>query len=180
MSSWCNVDQPIPMADGNFQRILRFYLFECPVTFDGAPVSARGVPLERRGWQGAALRTLLARMKQGIRYLEIRSDTDVDAAVKNEEAASSLSDPRFELIAFREDSRLGKTRTILYMIRNAFAHGSFCVERTDRGAVYWFSGGKDGNVRARIRLKEETLLRWIDLIQSPAPTGKRGKKVPTR
>lgn len=181
MSNWYDPTLPIPVGDRNFQKILTFYLFECPVTIGKAGVSVRGISLERCGWRGRTLTSLLSRMKQTasghLSYLAVPASADVGEAVRNEEAASTLSDPHFELIAFREDTRLGKTKTILYMIRNALAHGSFHVARTDRGSVYWFDSSKGGHVRARIRLREETLLAWMELIRSgPSAAGRAPKR----
>ena len=127
MNQWYDPACPIPQEDGNFRKILNFYLFECPVD----RVSVRGVTLERLGWRGAGLTALLGRMKAAatgtLCYLPVSSGTDVGEAVAQAERSPALSDPDFELIAFREDQRLGKTRTILYRIRNALAHGSFSV-----------------------------------------------------
>lgn len=46
------------------------------------------------------------------------------------------------------------------MIRNAFAHGSFEVI----GKIYYFECYNKEDLRAIIRLKEKTLLSWIELI----------------
>ena len=54
--------------------------------------------------------------------------------------------------------------TIFYYIRNALAHGSFMVN----GDIYSFESSKDGTTKAAIRLREETLLKWIkDVSLSP-------------
>lgn len=58
------------------------------------------------------------------------------------------------------------------MIRNAFAHGSFSVENVDGQHIYCLESAKDGSLRARMRLREETLLEWMKLIEMPVGDAK--------
>ena len=171
MAEWWKNGNKIPFDNINFQTILRFYLFECPVTTESVKkkkkikkhVSARGIPLERQGWSGNALNTLLAAMKRNasssLKYMVVAPSSDVGTVVRNEEALSTQSDPNFELLVFKENSSLGKTKSIFYMIRNAFAHGSFSIVETNNGTIYYFQSEKDGETKSQIRLKEKTLFR---------------------
>lgn len=186
MSSWWKNTNAIPLENKAFQKIIKFYLFECPVVtvtknkntneITKKHVSARGTPLERRGWSGPALNTLLAAMKRistsEMKYITVNSESDLGEVVDNEERNSVLKLPHFELIAFKEISGLGKTKSILYMIRNAFAHGSFSVENVDGQHIYCLEAAKDGSLRARMRLREETLLEWMKLIEMPVGDAK--------
>ena len=68
------------------------------------------------------------------------------------------------MIVIAERSDMSLTSSIFYYIRNAFAHGSFMVD----GDVYSFESSKDGTIKAAIRLREKTLLKWIqDISVSP-------------
>lgn len=189
MAEWWRNGNKIPLDNVNFQEILRFYLFECPITTESKVkgkkikkhVSARGVTLEKQGWSGKTLNTLLAAMKRkassGLKYIAVEASKDVKAIVKNEESISTQSDVEFEMIIFKENTTMGKTKSIFYMIRNALAHGSFSVVETDCGRVYYFQSDKDGDVKGQLRLKEKTLLEWIRLVQTPVGELRRkGKK----
>ena len=189
MAEWWKNGHKIPLDNENFQTILRFYLFECPVTTESKVkgkkvkkhISARGVALERQGWSGKTLNTLLSAMKRkassGLKYIIVEASNDVQSIVKSEESTSNQSDLEFEMVIFKENTVMGKTKSIFYMIRNALAHGSFSVVETDSGCVYYFQSDKDGDVKGQLRLKEKTLLAWIKLVQTPVSELRRkGKK----
>ena len=50
-------------------------------------------------------------------------------------------------------------------IRNAFAHGSFSIQTKKKIRVYYFEN-YDGYMKAKIALREETLLAWIRIIEA--------------
>lgn len=59
--------------------------------------------------------------------------------------------------------------SILYSIRNSFAHGSFNIKTINNRKVYFLDACKESktsiNRKARIVLYEKTLLDWIKLIK---------------
>lgn len=181
MSNWWKNTNVIPLENQAFRQIIKFYLFECPVVavtknkktkeIRKKHVSARGIPLEQHGWSGPALNSLLAAMKRvatsEMKYISVNTESDLGEVVANEEKNSVLKSPHFELIAFKENADLGKAKSILYMIRNAFAHGSFSVENIDGQHIYCLESAKDGSLKARMRLREETLLEWMKLVEMP-------------
>ena len=69
-----------------------------------------------------------------------------------------LSDPNFEMIIMHTRNDMSKACAIFYYIRNGFAHGLFDVKNN----IYCFESSKNGVTKAKVRLKEETLLKWID------------------
>ena len=83
------------------------------------------------------------------------------------EQRNRAHDLNFEMVIFIENSDLKKTRTIFYAIRNAFAHGSFSVSGAGEKRTYCLENRKDGVLKARIRLREKTLLNWIELVENP-------------
>ena len=175
MAEWWKKNSNTPLGDGNFQKIIEFYLFNCPCetekgseskgTKSYTRVSKRGVTLRSQGWTGGFLNTLLASMKHTssghLEYHTYNSKTDITTEVKNLEATCSLSDPHFEMVVLSERSDMSKTSSIFYYVRNAFAHGSFSVVDVNGERVYYLESAKDDKVKARLRLRETTLLKWI-------------------
>lgn len=197
MVNWIKSYDEIPMERKNFQRILDFYLFQCPCEIKkGAKkkqnetysnVSVRGNTLRRRGWAGKYLNTLLAAMKdttsKQLTYRHFPAKCDILSMVKSIEKNSGLSDPNFEMIVIAERSDMSLTSSIFYYIRNAIAHGSFFVE----GDIYSFESSKNGTMKAAIHLREKALLKWIKdislspqelkkVLQSERKTTKKGRK----
>jgi len=58
---------------------------------------------------------------------------------------------------------MSDAEAIYYYIRNAFAHGSFEVAEQAGRRIYLIESSKDGIIKARMRLREETLLHYIEL-----------------
>jgi len=171
MAQWWNVNSTIPYDNKNFQRILDFYLFKCPVTIDGKRdkkpikknVAQRAITFEEKRWTGNHLTALLRIMKGNIVFEEVSTSELVEHLCEKTEIDSSQSDPHFEMIVYYPS--VGKTKSIFYSIRNAFAHGSFSVVQNNKEWVYYFESRTDKGLRARIRLKEKTLLSWIEQVE---------------
>ena len=108
--------------------------------------------------------------------MTVAATDNVASVVSNEEKATSLADPYFEMVVFKENTAIGKTKSVFYMIRNGFAHGSFSVETADVGRIYYFESEKDGEIKGQLRLREETLLAWINLVDTPVNELKRKTK----
>lgn len=196
MANWIKCDGKVPLENKNFQRILNFYLFLCPCEIKKGKkdnetylcVSARVNTLRQRGWTGGHLNTLLAAMKdttsKQLTYSHVPTQRDILFEIKSIERNSKLSDPNFEMIVITDRSDMSLTSSIFYYIRNAFAHGSFIVD----GDVYSFESSKDGTIKAAMRLRETTLLKWINdislspeklkkALRSERKTAKKGKQV---
>lgn len=198
MEKWLNHYGKIPLESKNFKSILEFYLFQCPCEIKKGSkkkhnemysrVSARGSTLREYGWTDGCLNTLLAAMKdtssKQLTYRHLPANSEILDEVKSIKKNSTLSDPNFEMIVFVKHPKMSVTSSIFYYIRNAFAHGSFSVD----GDVYCFECSKDGIIKAVIRLREKTLLKWIkDFLLSPeklkkelrskGKATKKGKKV---
>lgn len=176
LGEWWNISSKIPYNDKNFQKIIDFYLFRCPVATDGKKdkkpikknVSKRAVTFEDKHWKGNQLTALLRIMKKDIVFEEVSSSDKVKSSSEKIEQESNQSDPYFEMVVYYPT--IGNTKSVFYSIRNAFAHGSFSVVNTQKNTVYCLETEKDGKLRARIRLKEKTLLHWIELFEN----GSRG------
>lgn len=98
-------------------------------------------------------------------YKPVDAGASVELETNNAEVSDSLSDEHFEMIVVQKRNDMCLTSSIFYYIRNALAHGSFSVV----AGTYYFESQKDGKVKARIRLREETLLEWMKCFKaSPA------------
>ena len=165
----------IPINSRNFQKIVCFYLFECPVrTFtkkiqnDAAiesahskydyqfhRVSNRGQSFADRGIQGAKLNSFRAAMKR-VAAAEIQ-------LLAVSEIPEVIDDTCEYLIIKANPNNVSNTEGFFYCIRNAFAHGSFNVTESKE---YIFENICGDKVRGIGKLKEKTLLAWIELFYS--------------
>lgn len=174
-----------PYKDKNFFKILDFYLFNCPVSIKGKKVSKRAKSFEEYKISNTDLTKLLKMMKKDLvdsNYRILKNDEDIEKTRLQLEKSSGLNDEYYEYVIFKENTEIGKTRTIYYSIRNALAHGSFSTKDIRRGRIYCFEASKDGKIKAQIRLKDKTLLKWIDLIigYSENQKSKKSQKVSSK
>lgn len=173
MTAWWNKNQKLPFNDKNFRKILEFYLFNCPSEIEKGKkkspryekVSQRAITLRQQGWEGGYLNSLMAAMKHTtsghLEYVRCKGN-DVERKTSEIEDNSSLSDNHFEMMVVQNRDDMNLTSAVFYYIRNAFAHGSFSVVGSGEKRTYYLESAKDGKVKARIRLRETTLLKWID------------------
>ncbi len=178
MSNWWKKgSKEIPFDNKNFQKILKFYLFECHSehTFDNKkgkkrekykPVSLRGKSLREMGWESSNATSLISNMKttasRNLYYDYKESVEEFKENLKRIECDPQIADTNFDMIVFLNRNDMNKANAILYYIRNAFAHGSFTIDN----GIYYFESSKNNNIKALIRLREQTLLNWIELINS--------------
>lgn len=154
----------IPFKLEAFQNILNFYLFNCPVVIKKRKVSVKGDSFEKMNITGSKLTVLLNEMKKSAEYQCISPKESVEDVFRERKKNTSFSDPGFNLIIFIENSDIGKTKTIFYYIRNALAHGDFLIENVCGQRIYTLRSQKGEVVKGLFRLKESTLLSWIDLV----------------
>ena len=190
MATWWKKADTNPLNEANFQKIINFYLFECPCEIEQGSeskgnkrytaVSKRGTTFRQKGWTGGNLNTLLSAMKKTdnglLKYHVFSVGEDISAKTDTIEKESSLSDQHFEMVVMAERSDMNKTSSVFYYIRNALAHGSFCQVLSSRQKIYYFESTRKGKIYARIRLKETTLLKWIDYFNSSPQELKSSKK----
>ena len=130
-------------------------------------MSVRGSSFRSRGIDKSLFETILAQIRRPLNnintYMLIDSSDSVERAVNSIISSVSLGDPYYEMIVFQERSDMSNAEAFYYYLRNAFAHGSFEVSSTNTGNVYFLESSKDSNVKARMRLKESSLLEYIRL-----------------
>lgn len=166
----------IPYESKNFQKILEFYLFKCPVVINNRKVSRKGESFEKMNISGTKLTALLKEMKKGIEYYCLESNQSVEKTFESAKKNSCFSDKYFDLIVYIENKEIKKTKTIFYYIRNALAHGDFSVERVGGQNIYTFCSSKNEITKGMFRLKESTLILWITLIDKQQKSYKSKRK----
>lgn len=159
----------IPYTNKNFIKILDFYLFNSPVRHYGKitnptgnpryintfpKVSVRGKTFAERGIEGQKLRTLRSKMRRSP------NGKIYDKSLSNENDILIESLRKGEICLTLKNDSISQVDAIFYAIRNSLAHGSFCI---DDYYYYYFESRNKGKLKARIRLKESTLLYWISL-----------------
>lgn len=190
MATWWERADTNPLNEANFQKIINFYLFECPCEIEQGSigkgnkrytaVSKRGTTFRQKGWTGGKLNTLFAAMKKTdngpLNYHVFSVGEDISTKTYNIERECSLSDQHFEMVVMAERSDMNRTSSVFYYIRNALAHGSFCQVLSSTQKIYYFESTRNDKVYARIRLKETTLLKWIEYFNSSQQKLKNNKK----
>lgn len=163
----------IPYSNKNFINILDFYLFNCPVRHYGKitnpagnpiyintfpKVSVRGKTFAERGIEGQNLRTLRSAMRRSSDG-KIYDKTFTDEIDILQNSIDPIGQPKREICLTLKNENISQVDAIFYAIRNSLAHGSFCIDKE----FYYFESRNKGKLKARIRLKESTLLYWISL-----------------
>lgn len=138
-----------------FQEILKFYLFETPVS----EVSCRGKGFKEIGWSGSSRFQMLERLLKSVSKIDDSNwiFTEIDAVEK----LDLIKRTDIQYMVSSHDR--GKVQSMIYAIRNALAHGSF--SRMNNG-WYLFENRYRNNLKARMLIAEETLLDWIKIIQT--------------
>lgn len=168
---------PIPLSSKRFQRIIQFYLFECPVrtyertkkpeliktedqpdpkySYEFKKVSKRGITFADRNLDGARLNSFRAAMLRvtDVKLIAVKTIQDVVAVAEKESGEY--------IVIKKNDENVSITEGYFYCIRNAFAHGDFDV----KGSTYTFKNETKGTIKGLARLKEDSLLAWIDLAE---------------
>ena len=155
-------DNDIKMGSNTFQKILSFYLFECPTP----GTSRRGKTFEELGWKGAVQYAKLKKL-----LLDSASDSLKDNyyPCKKEELVDKFAvvetvSPTDEYCVFLKTDEKSVMQSLFSAIRNALAHGSFYAKKYGKTQIYFFSNYKD-YLKAEIILQEATLIKWIDIIK---------------
>ena len=153
-----------------FCKIFDFYVLKTPVN----NISQRGIPFKKRNFRDA--NEVLNSMKKIVPQLFsiyncLDTNENLEEELKMNGIFNHLDIPR-EYAIFKKHDKLGKTESFFYCIRCALAHGSFCIHQYDNNTFYYFENiykekGKKNNIlNARMILKEDTLLKIIDLCNS--------------
>lgn len=167
MEAWTFNDK-ITYGSRSFQKIIDFYLFHSPVESQ----TARGVLFRDFGWSDASFHTLKALMMDAAsdqlrkRYKACKTN-ELEGCF--EQFGLSVAKPDLiETAVFLADNDRTVMRSLYRAIRHAFAHGSFKFS-TKNKVKYYYLENFDGYCKARLILREDTLLKWIDVIKAGLP-----------
>lgn len=157
-------DNNISLNNKNFQEIIRFYLFECPVD----KISHRGLKFSQYGWKGSPA---FGKLKKEM--LSVASSGNLKNnyhPCKKDELAFKFQEinnvfPCDEYCVFLKQSEKTVMQSLYSAIRNAFAHGSFRVNTYENTRMYYLQNYKRYK-KAEIVLRESTLLNWIKIIKN--------------
>lgn len=156
-------DVPEKLSNSNLRRIYTFYVLECPVP----DVSFRGNTFEEYGFKGnvafSTLRSAMIASASPSLKANYRpsKEEELEENFKNIENVS----PPDEYCVFLKNDEKSVMNSLYKAIRNAFAHGSFNVKSYKGVRVYFLLNFKKRK-KAQIVLQEQTLLSWMDTIQS--------------
>ena len=159
--------EPSSISNKNLQKIIQFYLFECPV--EGK--SHRGKTFKQLGYSGSLSfsklkKNLLQAATPSLKGNYIPSKKS--ELPSNSRKCEAITYPD-EYCVFLENDKNGVVSSLFSAIRNALAHGSFNVRCYNKIRIYYFSNYK-GYEKARIILYEDTLLSWTNIIKKECKT----------
>ncbi len=157
-----------------FAKIYRFYVIETPVS----GTSYRGKTFKEYGINMTSLNAALKRTTPFLKknwFEETMKDIEQRCLecgiLENVDFSSELA-----IHTNNKKHCTGKTDSMFYAIRCAFAHGSFDIH-TYKNEDYYILENRDGNsLKARMILKESTLLSWIDVVKSSPKPHKSKRK----
>ncbi len=152
----------LTLSNRNLQKILKFYLFECPVP----GVSVRGKKFKDFGISGNAA---FSRLKKSMLSTATGSLRGYYKPSTKSELQTNIDFMKFvappnEYCVFLKNDDKTVMQSLFKAIRNAFAHGAFLVKSYGGERIYYLEN-YDKYLKATIVLHETTLLNWIKCIQ---------------
>lgn len=164
-------NEPFSFNDEKFAKIFRFFVIEPPVE----NTSNRATTIESYGWTSRKItnvlkknisslnknwKTVLARDRSNLEKIE----QDVTLLCRKNEILEEVAERRE--IFIHTNMKNNKTKSLIYSIRCAFAHGAFNKKNCFGEQFYFFENKDRGKLKGRIVVKEDTLLKIIDIIQN--------------
>lgn len=164
INKWVKFDPVRNQYNPAFTKIVDFYLFNSPV---------RGInyysakTITEYGWEKNKLSTLkkLLLMNNDLRtnFFQCSSCDDLELTILNNHVYGDQVVHK-EIVLFLNNKK-SIVESVLYLLRCAFAHRSFCIVRHKSERYYFVANVDNGRIKGRLVLKESTLLKWIDIIK---------------
>lgn len=153
-------DSKYSFGDENFARIYRFYVIETPV--EG--VSVRGTTFKEKKVSMNSFCNVLKKKTPFLKDYWISTPIKdmVDICKKNNIYESVTSNKEIVIHTNNSLHCSGKTDSLFYAIRCALAHGSFSIRKCKGEKYYLLENCDKGKLKARMIIKETTLLTWIN------------------
>lgn len=168
-ATWLQWIAPEKFNDKDLFRIVVFFVFHCPC--EG--VSAMGKSLDEYNWHKPwskpfYLNTQLKQVSSSdtLIYYSNAYDKLDEKLVEANLAENFPSDFNTERIAIY-NNKGSRFMSVFYHIRNAFAHGRLNMVDVKGECIFVLEdvSPKTKNVSARMILRKNTLLKWIDIIE---------------
>lgn len=160
------------LLDDNFKKIFIFYVINAPCknaserSFDIKAYWGENV------WEAQVLRRTLIKvgdMDEKTTFVRARRLGDISDLFAQTKLNKFPFDTNKNIIAFYNNGK-AEFLDVFFYIRCSLAHGRFKIKVIDKEKMYFLETGdnnrkKDGvNVKARMIIKEKTLLDWIEII----------------
>jgi hypothetical protein len=173
---WIKRRVPNTYADDALKRIVLFYVINTPCTV----LSSSAIPLTEYGWskdvwnKNRALSDLLfsiAGLKRGETFFAAKRTDEMKSVCKKANMTKGFHEKReVEKIVIYRQPGYNDFMSVLYHIRNAFAHGRLAMyDSAEKDVIFVLEDGikKNGEfvVRSRMILKKSTLIKWIDILE---------------
>lgn len=166
-----NYENEYDLSDPALQRILKHYVFLCPVEMVSQKAYHTSKTFPQMGWGGTILTSLIAALKRNtysgkLAYVFIEDGRNVENEFKKLKK-SNINDR--EIVVYKKSGNYLQTKSLFYAIRNAFAHGDFSIEKDENGdKLYTLRNFHAKEVKAYLCLYEKTLLMWLWLLDLPS------------
>ena len=174
---------PKKYLDNNFQKIFEFYILNVP----NSNVSNKSIDITKiwgeKVWKNMKLRAELMKVgdfKENINYFKAQRLNEMNniAAKAHLDKIPALKKLKNNIIFYNQKNEF---ISIFFYIRCAFAHVRFTIKEVNNEKFYILETGNKGKkqeiiVKARMIIKEETLLKWIDIILSGNKTKEKKKE----
>lgn len=176
-------ETPISEYDKDFIKILDFYQFHALVPGQ----SARCKTIQEYGWSFPWKKPywLNKQLKQTSSNYELLFSAKNQSCMEESLEKAGLKD-NFPCDLDREricvvDNRKNQFMSVFYHIRDSFAHGRFYLLDYKGNKVFVMedvapNGGASKTVTARMIIRKETLLNWIELIMNGEKEYSKGEK----
>lgn len=149
------------IKDKDTSKIFTFFVIETPVS----NVSYRSVTFKERNINMSKLTHDIKNEIEDFKNNWIMCKKHEVVSLHNK-MNSNFETNIPEEYAIHTKSRDGKTESLYYAIRCALAHGSFDIHK-HKGVRYYYLENRDKNiVKAKIVIKEESLLKLIELVEN--------------
>lgn len=172
---WIKRRVPNTYADDDLKRMVLFYVINTPCTI----LSSSGIPLTEYGWNKdvwkktrdlAGLLFSVAGLERGKTFFVAKKTDEMKSVCEKANMKKGFHEKReAEKIALYRQPGYNDFMSVLYHIRNAFAHGRLAMYAADKDVVFVLEDGlrKNGEfvVRSRMILRKSTLIKWIDILE---------------
>jgi hypothetical protein len=148
-----------------FLSIIEFYLFNSPVDKIN---HFSATTLREYGWEKHSLNSLRNVMLFDTNFKKrfhiCATLDDLEKIIF--ERMYYGNEYKFEefVVCWKNDKNI--VESVMYLIRCAFAHRSFRVQKHKNEKYYFFTNIDKGKLKGRAVLKESTLMKWIELIKN--------------